>query len=154
MLMLLFQAGSQRYALDCHQVVEVLPWATLYPPPQAQKTIAGLLNYHGQLVAVIDLGQLIDQAPTRPHFGARIILIPASIVPGFETSQWVGLLADRVVDTRTIDPAKLEPVGIGHSQAPYLGPAIVQAQAMIRCFHPEGIDVGITAGMNHAASVG
>jgi chemotaxis signal transduction protein len=78
MLMLLFQAGNRRYALNSQIVVEVLPWASLYPATGSHSAIAGLLNYHSQLVSVIDLGQLIHQSPSQPNYGSRIILINAS----------------------------------------------------------------------------
>jgi chemotaxis-related protein WspB len=160
MLMLLFQAGNRRYALNTQQVVEVLPWASLYPAAgQAvgQAAIAGLLNYHCNLVSVIDLGQMIHQIPSRPHYGSRIILVSAAVIPGFETAKWVGLLADRVVDTQAISPDMLSPMH--EPSAPYLGNAIIQDQTLIRCFHPEGIDLRDQA-LNpiavpaHVASVG
>jgi chemotaxis-related protein WspB len=139
MLMLLFQAGTRRYALDSQLVAEVLPWASLYPVPGSHAAIAGLLNYHCQLVSVLDVGQLIHQIPSERNYGTRIIIIRAAAIPGFETAQWLGLLADQVVDTLQITPTMLSPVGIGDTQAPYLGDAIVQAQTLIRCFQPAGI---------------
>jgi chemotaxis-related protein WspB len=145
MLMLLFQAGTRRYALDSQFIVEVLPMASLYPAMGSHSAIAGLLNYHGQLVSVIDLGQLIHAIPSQPNYGTRIIIMrgEAAQIPGFETAPWIGLLADRVVDTRQVTPAMIAPVGIGDSQAPYLGAAIVQDQTLIRCFQPAGIDLSI-----------
>jgi chemotaxis-related protein WspB len=160
MLMLLFQAGTQRYALDSQSIVEVLPWASLYPATGSHSAIAGLLNYHCQIVSVIDLGQLIHQIPSRPHYGTRIILIRASNIPGFETAQWLGLLADRVVDTLQVKPEMLAPVGIGESSAPYLGDAIIQDQTLIHCFQPTGIDLSApnlqapNPVNHHVASVG
>jgi chemotaxis-related protein WspB len=155
MLMLLFQAGTCRYALNSQQIVEVLPWASLYPAPKAQGVIKGLLNYHGQLVSVIDLGQLLHGTPSSRSYGSRIILVNAEAVavPGFEAAKWIGLLADRVVDTQAITPAML--VATGESTAPYLGHAIVQDQTLIRCFHLEGLDLRPpTPHAHYAASVG
>jgi chemotaxis-related protein WspB len=145
MLMLLFQAGNRRYALNSQIVVEVLPWASLYPPTGSHSAIAGLLNYHSQLVSVIDLGQLIHQSPSQPNYGSRIILINAAGIPGFETAQWVGLLADRVVDTLQIRPDRLETIDDQGHAAAYLGAAIVQDQTVIRCFHPDRLDLNATA---------
>jgi chemotaxis-related protein WspB len=158
MLMLLFQAGNRQYALNSQQVMEVLPWASLYPAMAGHPAIVGLLNYHCQLVSVIDLGLLLHQTPSRPNYGSRIILINAAVTPiaGFESAKWVGLLADRVVDTQPITPEMF--VDSRESTAPYLGRAIVQDQTLIRCFHPEGIDLQTAgsprAGAQDAASVG
>ncbi len=141
MLMLLFQAGNRRYALNSQIVGEVLPWASLYPATGSHSAIAGLLNYHSQLVSVIDLGQLIHQSPSQPNYGSRIMLINAAGIPGFASAQWVGLLADRVVDTLQIRPDQLETIDDQGSAAAYLGAAIVQEQTIIRCFHPERLDL-------------
>jgi chemotaxis-related protein WspB len=145
MLMLLLQAGSQRYAVDSQVVVEVVPWASLYPLPDSPDTIVGLLNYHGTLVSVLDLGQLIHQVPSQTKFGTRIILVRS----GAAASPYLGLLADRVVDTRSVHPDQLEAVGLGTCQAPYLGQAIVEGAEIIRCFHPEGIDWGNACRLRH-----
>jgi chemotaxis-related protein WspB len=147
MLMLLFQAGNRQYALSSQDVSEVLPWATLYPLPQAPAAIAGLLNYHGQLISVLDLGQLIHNTPSRPHFGARILIIKAKTanIPGFENCEWLGLLADRVVDTLQVQPHMLEPITNRMEHAPYLGAAIIHEHQIIRCFQPKGIDLSATA---------
>ncbi len=141
MLMLLFQAGNRRYALNSQRVVEVLPWASLYPATGRHSAIVGLLNYHSQLVSVIDLGQLLHHSPSQPNYGTRIILISAAGIPGFETSQWVGLLADRVVDTLQVTAAQLETIDEPGHAAAYLGAAIAKDQTIIRCFHPERLDL-------------
>jgi hypothetical protein len=76
-------------------------------------------------------------------------------IPGFETAQWLGLLADRVVDTLQVTPEMLATIGIGESQAPYLGDAIIQDQNLIRCFEPTGIDLRAPNKVDHhVASVG
>jgi chemotaxis-related protein WspB len=146
MLMLLFQAENRHYALNSQMVVEVLPWASLYPATGSHSAIVGLLNYHSQLVSVIDLGRLIHHSPSQPNYGTRIILIKAAGMPGFETAQWVGLLADRVVDTLQISPERLETMDDQGSAAAYLGAAIVKDQTIIRCFHPERIDLTAAPG--------
>jgi chemotaxis-related protein WspB len=58
MLFLLFQLGSERYALDASRVVEVVPLLCLQRLPQAPPGVAGVFNYRGQPVPAVDLSQL------------------------------------------------------------------------------------------------
>jgi chemotaxis-related protein WspB len=148
MLMLLFQAGDRPYALDSQLVAEVLPWVSLHSLPQAHDAIAGLLNYHGQLVTVLDLGQLLHHQPSQPNFGSRIMLIRAESanISGLVPSAWLGLLADRVVDTLRIQPDQLESVHGPTEQLACLGDAIVRDRQVIRCFLPDRIQLSSAVG--------
>jgi chemotaxis-related protein WspB len=124
MLLLLFEAGNQRYAIDARQVIEVVPWVGLYPAPPGHKAIAGLLNYHCHLTTVIDLGRLLQQVPSKPNFGSRIMLLPGSILnaatapeyagPEYIRPECVGLLADRVLETRKVTAEMLTPLDASH----------------------------------------
>jgi len=58
MLFLLFQLGTERYALDAGQVVAVLPRLGVKEIPHAPPAVAGLCHYRGSPAPVIDLGQL------------------------------------------------------------------------------------------------
>ena len=60
MLMLLFQLGNSRYAVPAREVVEIASMVKLEPIPMAPDYIAGLFNYRGQHVPVLDLCQLIN----------------------------------------------------------------------------------------------
>ncbi|MEO1403987.1 MAG: chemotaxis protein CheW [Cyanobacteria bacterium J06635_1] len=78
MLMLLFQVGDSRYALDSAQIENIIPKIELAPPaglnqPDA-KHLAGLFNYQGQLVPVLDLGILLQGQPSHPSLSTRIAL--------------------------------------------------------------------------------
>jgi chemotaxis-related protein WspB len=55
MLLLQFQAGSERYGLDVSQVVEVSSLVSLRPIPHAPPEAAGVFNYRGILTPVVDL---------------------------------------------------------------------------------------------------
>jgi chemotaxis-related protein WspB len=55
MLFLLFQLGKERYALQASRVVEVVPLLELKQLPQAPKGVAGIINYRGRPVPVVDL---------------------------------------------------------------------------------------------------
>ena len=75
MLLLLFKLENERYGLDASQVAEVLPLVDLKRIPQALPEVAGVLNYHGELVPVIDLCKLVPGKPASPRLSTRIILV-------------------------------------------------------------------------------
>src|SRR5438105_11295634 len=75
MLLLTFKIGSDRYALPASQMIEVVPLVSLKKIPQAPPGVAGIFNYHGQPVPVIDLSELTIGIPAQARVSTRIILI-------------------------------------------------------------------------------
>ena len=74
MLYLLMDAGPDTYAVATAAVVEVVPYAALKAVPGTLPAIAGILNYHGQPVPVVDGGVLLAGRPCPVRFSTRIIL--------------------------------------------------------------------------------
>lgn len=139
MLMLLFYVGGDRYALDTKRVIEVIPRVTLKKVYNAPEYIAGLFNYRGCLVPVIDFCHLIDGSPSHPYLSTRIILIncqESELSPTHsneETSPRVlGLMAERVTDTLNKSNQEFIHPGIKVDQSPYLGEMIKDEQGMIQ----------------------
>ncbi len=132
-LMVLFQEGGQTYAIASHQVQEILPFVELFPIA-SHAAIAGLMNYHGTMIPVVDLSRLMQSRDSRPHFGTRIILLKAT-----QTAPAIALLAERVIDTLTLHPENVAKVPPELDHAPYLGEIILQTQEVIRIFQPEGL---------------
>ena len=97
MLFIVFKAGNAHYALEARQVIEVVPLVTLRACPGAPAYIAGLANYHGTGVPIVDLGRLVGGAPCAVYLSTRIILMPYA---GEGNQQRViGLLAEMVTNT-------------------------------------------------------
>ena len=74
MLFFYVQTGSDRYALEAERITEVLPLVGLKKSIRAPPGIAGMLNYHGEFVPVIDLSELALGRPAPPRLSTRIIL--------------------------------------------------------------------------------
>ena len=128
MLLLQFQAGNDRYGLDASRVIEVVPLVVFRPLPHADPCVAGLFNYRGTMVPVIDLTALLTGASSRPLFSTRIILTDYPDHDGGR--QVLGLVAERVTETVPCEAEQLQPAGIAVDGAPYLGDLFL---------HPEGI---------------
>lgn len=134
MLMLLFYIGDDRYALECRQVVEVVPRVALKKVHHAPDYIAGLFNYRNLIVPVMDLCHLIRGVPCRPNLSTRIILV--NYPDRDQTIQVLGLMAERVTETLNKPETEFVP-GITVDAAPYLGKLIKDEQGMIQCIRLE-----------------
>jgi purine-binding chemotaxis protein CheW len=107
-----FGLGSQTYALPIAPVRQIIEMVTITPLPQINHTVAGVINFHGTLVPVINLRRHLsmDDAPLQLH--TPIILVNIS-------ERLVGLIVDQVLDVlertadQIIDPNNLLPEGMG-----------------------------------------
>ncbi len=119
MLLLLFRISDNRYALDATEVVEVVPLVELKLIPQAPAFVAGLFDYRGTAVPVIDLCQLGSGRSCQPRMTSRIILITYTGPGGGQHT--LGLLAEQVTETIKLTREEFTDSGITISDAPYLG---------------------------------
>jgi purine-binding chemotaxis protein CheW len=71
--LLLFTIGENRYALDLHDIAEVLTPPSMFPVPWAPPYIKGTMNFHGSLVAVVDLADFLQIGATAPD-GTLLVL--------------------------------------------------------------------------------
>jgi chemotaxis-related protein WspB len=130
MLFLCFQLGNDRYALDCSQVIEVVPLLDIKRIPQAPAAVAGAFNYRGKPVQVIDLSVLALGRPARRHMSTRIIIV---IYPDADGAQHrLGLIAEKATQTLRRDPADFTQSGVVNDDAPYLGPVATDANGLLQ----------------------
>ena len=127
MLYLLFSLGAQRYAVPATRVVEVLPLVEVRPIPQSPPGVAGLFNYRGQLVPLIDLCELVVGLPAIPWLSTRILLVRS------HEGQLFGLIVERATRTREYESSLFVPSGIVSVAAPYLGPVATDSEGMLQC---------------------
>jgi chemotaxis-related protein WspB len=130
MLLLQFQAGTDLYGLDVSRVIEVIPMVIFRTLPHSDPSVAGIFNYRGTMVPVIDLTFLLRGEASRPLFSTRVILVD---YPGRDSASHVlGLLAERVTETVFCNAKDLMPAGIKVEGAPYLGDLLLHTGGMIQ----------------------
>ena len=134
MLFLLFQIGSDPYALSAQEVIEVLPLMALRHLPHAPRGVVGLLNYRGEPVPVLDLSLLALDQPAAHRVSTRILIIRwklpesgATPAPGL-----LGLLVEHATETISKDPADFRSTRLISPDAPYLGPVAPDAHGFIQ----------------------
>ena len=120
MLFLVFELGSDRYALDVRQVAEVLPLVSIKRIPQAPAAVAGLFDYRGAAVPVVDVSQLTLGRPAERRLSTRIILVHYPDAAG--DTRLLGLLAERTTQTVRREPTDFVVSSVMNDAAPYLGP--------------------------------
>jgi chemotaxis-related protein WspB len=119
MLFLLFQLGKDRYAIEAHQVIEILHLVNLKEIPRAAAGVAGVFDYHGASVPLIDLAELALGRPSRQWMSTRVILVKYGGEPG--ETHVLGLLAEHVTETLRRNEEDFTDAGLAVTDTPYLG---------------------------------
>lgn len=130
MLFLLLEVGRDRYALDARQVAEVLPLVSITRLPQAPPSVAGILNYRGAPVPVIDVSQLTLGRPAERRLSTRIVLVHYPDAAGVR--RLLGLIAERATHTLRREETDFVASGVTSGGAPYLGPVATDARGLLQ----------------------
>lgn len=129
MLFVLVQLGSDRYALPARDIVEVLPLVALKALPGTPRGVAGLLDYRGTAVPVVDLSALALGVPARPRVSTRLLIVRYTTARGED--HFLGLVAERTAETLRRDPGDFRPAEVA-TEARYLGPVVTDARGLIQ----------------------
>ena len=135
MLFLLFQLGKERYALQASRVVEVVPLLEFRQLPQAPKGVAGIFNYRGTPVPAVDLSALTLGQPASERYSTRIIIVNYPDDRG--TNHLLGLIAEQATETLRREANDFIDSGVRLSEAPYLGPILMDAKSPIQWIYEQ-----------------
>ncbi len=135
MLFLLFNIGKDRYVIEASRIVEVAPLVALRSVPQAPKGFAGIMNYRGRPVPVLDLCQLATDFPANERLSTRIIILKHPHATQGE--RLIGLIAEQVTQILRKDPQEFIDPGFENTGRSYLGPVILDAAGAIQWIDAE-----------------
>jgi chemotaxis-related protein WspB len=135
MLFIVFKAGNADYALEARQVIEVTPFIALRPCPGAPASVAGLANYRGTGVPVVDLARLLGGASAGASLSTRIILTPYAIDEA--RRRIIGLLAESVTNTVQLEESDFSQASVTVPGAPGIGKLAVHGASFIQRVLPE-----------------
>lgn len=130
MLFLVFELGSDRYALDVRHIAAVLPLVGFKQLPQAPPAVSGLLTYRGTLVPVIDLSQLTLGRAAARRLSTRIVLVDYPDEAG--RPHLLGLIAEKATQAVRYEASDFSASGVTHPGAAYLGPVANDAQGLLQ----------------------
>jgi chemotaxis-related protein WspB len=129
MLVLLFQVGGERLALDVRRIKEVVPHVPLQALAGGPPWLNGAFVYRGQVVPVVDLHRLTGRGECPPQLSSRIILVPQ---PGGEEGRLLGLLASQVADLRELEVDEQTLTQVETSDGPSLGAVLADREGLLR----------------------
>jgi chemotaxis-related protein WspB len=130
MLYLLAELGTDRYAFDARQLVEVLPVLEFKQIPHAPVGVAGVFNYHGAPTPLLDLTQLMLGRPSKIKMSTRIV-VTWCVDPSGE-KHLLGLLAERATETFRRNETDFVASGVAVDSSRYLGPVAVEADGLVQ----------------------
>jgi chemotaxis-related protein WspB len=130
MLFLLFQLGQDRYALEAGLVVEVLPLVALKALPGAPRGVAGLVDYRGTAVPVIDLNALALNVSAAARVSTRLLIVRLKLEQNGE--RLLGLVVERATEMLKCAPDDFRPTGVETRGAPYLRGVVRDRQGLIQ----------------------
>ena len=110
MLLLLFEIGNGRYALDINQIVEIVPLVKLKKIPTSPAYVSGLMNYRGEGIPVVDLCQLVDNIDCEDALSTRIIIVNYPL--HISGNRALGLIANNATETLRTTLSKPPPTGV------------------------------------------
>lgn len=130
-LYLQFRLGVDRYALDVHDVIEVLPLPALKRLPEAPEWVAGLHAHRGALLPVLDLNQLAFGRSALRRTSTRLVLVRYRVAAG-APEQSLGLILEQATHTLRRDPAAFREYELDNGSARYLGPVLEDEQGLLQ----------------------
>lgn len=92
MLMLLFYAGKDAYAIDAQYVEEVVPKVYIEPIPNSPSYVSGHISVRGEKVKTVDFTQLVLNRSSVEALNTRILLINFN-------SYRMAMIVERAVET-------------------------------------------------------
>lgn len=119
MLLIKFKIGDEYYAINTDDVIEIIPAITFRPIPGTPSFFAGIFDYRGKILPVIDVSQLTINKPSIIRLSTRIILLN---FPFKDEKTILGLMAEDVTDVIDIEESSFQDTKISSEKAPYLGP--------------------------------
>ena len=130
MLFLQFKINDNKYILEAKDIIEVVPYANLKRILKAPAYVAGLLNYRGNSVPVMDISFLMSDKPCEVKLSSRIALV--NYKDGDGLSVCIGLLIEHLTETVRYDENDFSDSGVTLEESPYLGKVVIDDNRIIQ----------------------
>jgi chemotaxis-related protein WspB len=133
MLFVQFTLNQDRYVLDSSQIERMLPLAPLTTMPGVPAWVAGIVEYEGGPVPVIDLAALALGRRSHERLSTRLALVyyPHKSDAGVALRR-LGILLEGATRTVSFDASAFSHAGIEAAEARYLGPLARDAQGLLQ----------------------
>ncbi|VAX00129.1 hypothetical protein MNBD_GAMMA22-1143 [hydrothermal vent metagenome] len=119
MLLVSLHIEQHHFVIAAKKIIEILPLTSLKPISRAPDFIAGLLDYRGLAVPVINLCQLNNGVNYNRVLSSRIVLV--NYTANNRKMYPLGLIAEKVTETINVSKNEFQASGISIDSTPYLG---------------------------------
>ncbi len=133
-LYLLFSMGGDRYALDVHEVVEVLPLRRCKALAEAPPWLLGLFEHRGESVPVVDLCVRAFARPALLRASTRLVLVRYGAA-----RRLLGLILEQATETLRLPADAFRPLDLNVGPAHYLGPVQDTPQGLVQRIEVAGL---------------
>lgn len=130
MLFMQFKINDDRYVIEARDIIEVVPFANLKRIPKAPPYVAGLLNYRGDTVPVIDVCYLMSERLCEKKLSSRIALVNYKDREGKLVC--IGLLIEHLTETVRFDEKDFSDSGVALKDNPYLGKVVIDDKCIVQ----------------------
>jgi chemotaxis-related protein WspB len=120
-LFLRFTLHTDQYVMDARDIDQVLPLKHLKQIPNSAHWVAGVMQYQGKPVPVIDMPALTMGGAARVLTSTRIVLVHYRHAPQ-AAARKLGLILENATETVHYDTTDFVPCPLDNRDAPYLGP--------------------------------
>ena len=128
-LFLQFSINDQRFAIATKTIAEITPMVELTRVPKTEPYIAGLYNYRGTMLPVIDVSKLLFDSEHDMRICTRILIMQN---PSNLNIQNVGLIVEQANKTISCDTSKFTEHKLSENMADYVGQIIHDEQGEIQ----------------------
>jgi chemotaxis-related protein WspB len=139
MLFILFTLDSERYVIDATQAERLMSLTPQSPPkaiPGAPSWVAGVIDYEGTPLPVIDLPALALGRPAAQLMSTRIVLVRYPIAG---TVRLLALLLEGATRTIRLNVDAFHDSGLDMPHARYLGPVASNAGGLVQWIRIEHV---------------
>jgi chemotaxis-related protein WspB len=132
-----FNLDDFRYVLPISDVVEIIPYVKLTDLPNSPVYFAGICNYRGNSIPVIDLCSLIIKRPCYKKLNTRIIIV--KIPENNSTNKMVGLMVEKATEIVKAEEESFMDAGLYGDGLPSIGQVLADSSGLISRFFPAEI---------------
>jgi len=130
MLFMKFKINDNSYLLAARDIIEIVPYAKLQKIPKAPAYLAGLMNYRGGTVPVVDICMLMSDQPCQFKLSSRIAMVDYKDDEG--QTVCIGLLIEHLTETVIYNESDFSESGIKLEESPYLDKVIIDDNHIIQ----------------------
>ena len=129
MLMFLVYIGENRFAIESELIVEVVPRVILKKLSHVPPYVAGMLNYGGMPIPVVDLCYLLEEREARSSMHTRILLFKFKEI---DREYQIGFIAEKITQTITQKRSDFIDSQVRIREVPYLDGILTDEEGVIQ----------------------